>query len=104
MVNARFYRKNGLYCGFIISGHAGGEFGQDIVCAAVSSAVMLTVNTLTDFLISDCAVRIEKNVTALKLNDYKENTDCRAVIFSLKTHLQLINEDNGGINIIIRNI
>ena len=104
MINARFYQKKGLYCGFVISGHAGGRFGQDIVCAGVSSAVMLTINTMTDFLVSDCTVRIEKNVAALKLNDYKDNIDCRALIFSLKTHLQLLNEENGGINIIIKNI
>ena len=60
MIKANFYQKNGLYCGFIISGHAGGKYGQDIVCAGVSSAVMLTVNTLTDFLVCDCDVKVGK--------------------------------------------
>ena len=104
MIKARFYRRNGLYRGFIVSGHAGGKYGQDIVCAGVSSAVMLTVNTLTDFLVCDCDVKVGNNVTALKLNDYEKNTDCRALIFSLKTHLQLLAEDHGGISVITRNI
>lgn len=104
MIKANFYQKNGLYCGFIISGHAGGKYGQDIVCAGVSSAVMLTANTLTDFLMCDCDVKVGNNVTALKLNDYENNPDCRALIFSLKTHLQLLAEDHGGISVITRNI
>ena len=104
MVKASFYRKNGLYCGFIISGHAGGQFGQDIVCAGVSSAVMLTLNTMTDFFRCDCSLRIGENVTALKLNSFEEDGTGRMLIFSLKTHLELLAEDNGGINIIIRNI
>ena len=60
MIKANFYQKNGLYCGFIISGHAGGKYGQDIVCAGVSSAVMLTVNTLTDFLVRSEERRVGK--------------------------------------------
>lgn len=104
MIKAVFYQKKGLYCGFIITGHAGGKYGQDIVCAGVSSAVMLTVNTLTDFLMCDCEIKAEDNIAALKLNDYEVNTDCRALIFSLKTHLQLLAEDYGGIKVITRNI
>lgn len=104
MVKASFYRKNGLYCGFVISGHAGGRFGQDIVCAGVSSAVMLTINTMTDFLHCRCSVRIDENVTALKLDSHDKDSLGRALIFSLKTHLELLAEDNGGISIIIRNI
>lgn len=104
MVKASFYRRDGLYCGFIITGHAGGRYGQDIVCAGVSSAVMLTINTLTEFLLSDCSVRIGDNVAALKLGSYKTDGEGRALIYSLKTHLQLLSEDYGGITVIIRNI
>lgn len=104
MVRASFYRKNGMYCGFIVTGHAGGRYGQDIVCAGVSSAVMLTINTLTEFFISDCSVRIEENVAALKLGAYQTDGEGRALIYSLKTHLQLLSQDYGGITVITRNI
>lgn len=104
MVKASFYRKNGMYCGFIVTGHAGGQYGQDIVCAGVSSAVMLTINTLTEFFLSDCSVRIEENVAALRLGSYNNDADGRALIYSLKTHLQLLSEDYGGITVITRNI
>ncbi|MGN0700357.1 MAG: ribosomal-processing cysteine protease Prp, partial [Oscillospiraceae bacterium] len=39
MLKAVFFRQGERLCGFDISGHAGyGYEGQDIVCAAVSSA------------------------------------------------------------------
>ena len=40
--------EKGIY-GFIIKGHSGyGEQGGDIVCAAVSSAAYMVINTITD--------------------------------------------------------
>lgn len=104
MIKASFYCKKGLYCGFIVSGHAGGIFGQDIVCAGVSSAVMLTVNTLTDFLACDCSVRINENSAGLKLNSFEKDETGRALIFSLKEHLLLMEEENGGICVITNHI
>lgn len=104
MITASFYCKNGLYCGFIVSGHAGGIFGQDIVCAGVSSAVMLTINTLADFLACDCSVRINENSAGLKLNSFEKDETGRALIFSLKEHLLLMEEENGGICVITNHI
>ncbi|MCI8554869.1 MAG: ribosomal-processing cysteine protease Prp [Clostridiales bacterium] len=53
-----FHRSDGL-CGFELRGHAGaGVAGEDIVCAAVSSAVYLTANTLTD--VYHCAEVVEE--------------------------------------------
>lgn len=104
MVKANFYRKNGLYCGFIVSGHAGGKFGQDIVCAGVSSAVMLTVNTVADFLNSDAVVRLEENKVGLKLVSSQKDDNARALIFSLENHLKLLAEEHGGIRITVKDI
>lgn len=47
-------------CGFRIAGHAGaGQAGEDIVCAAVSSAAYMAANTITDVLLlpADITVR-----------------------------------------------
>ena len=42
--------KNGDYNGVCMDGHAGyGEFGQDIVCAAVSALFINTVNSIETF-------------------------------------------------------
>ncbi len=104
MVNAVFYCKKGLYRGFIISGHAGGKYGQDIVCAGVSSAVMLTINTVTDFFMADASVKIEENKAGLRLNNPQADNEARALIFSLENHLKLLAEEYGGIRVVNRNI
>ena len=50
MIQARFQKQNGKLTGFEISGHAGvAARGKDVACAAVSSAVQLTVNLLAEF-------------------------------------------------------
>ena len=49
MIIAVFFEgENGR--GFEISGHAGGNAGRDIVCAAVSSAVYMAANTVTEII------------------------------------------------------
>ncbi|MBR0231998.1 MAG: ribosomal-processing cysteine protease Prp [Clostridia bacterium] len=48
MITADFVSESGRLCGFRISGHSGyAESGGDIVCAAVSAMVRLTVNTIS---------------------------------------------------------
>ena len=48
MIRAEFRYRDGEISGFSIKGHAGGVFGEDVVCAAVSSAAYMTANTLSD--------------------------------------------------------
>ena len=48
MTTAVFSKENGLFKGFALFGHAGrGGEGNDIVCAALSSAAYLAANTLS---------------------------------------------------------
>lgn len=44
MTQSKFFLRDGALIGFELSGHT----GKNIVCAAVSSAAYMTVNTLTD--------------------------------------------------------
>ena len=47
MVNAWIYRHNNRITGFKLTGHAdSGEYGKDIVCAAVSVLSINTVNSI----------------------------------------------------------
>ena len=49
MITAKFVKSPQGFVSFRVSGHAGyAEAGADIVCASVSSAVMLTVNGITE--------------------------------------------------------
>ena len=48
MVHVKWFSRGGQLCCFCIAGHAGGAFGRDIVCAAVSSAALMAANTVTE--------------------------------------------------------
>ncbi len=67
MTIAEFYRKNGELTGFKVKGHSGyAEAGSDIVCASVSSAVMLTANLITEIFGYKADVSAVGDTVALK--------------------------------------
>ncbi len=101
MIKAVFYKKNGLFIGFDVSGHANyAKSGKDIVCAAVSSAVMLSTNLITDgFGIKAKAAAKDDKISLRCGGDEKSNT----VIASLVEHLgHILLEYKGTISIIIK--
>ncbi|MBQ8297589.1 MAG: ribosomal-processing cysteine protease Prp [Ruminococcus sp.] len=84
MIRAEFFKSKGAFIGFKICGHAGYDVsGKDVVCAAVSSAVQLTMNLLNDLgfepdvLISDnlikCSVSRTSSASAIILEDLKQH-------------------------------
>ena len=81
MIRAVFFEgENGR--GFEISGHAGGSAGTDIVCAAVSSAVYMAANTVTEI-----HADISEQDGYLKFSVGEENDSAAAVLDGLKLHL-----------------
>lgn len=80
MTRITFYRRDGVFYGFEEVGHACfGDAGEDVLCAAISSMTMLTVNMIevafnTDiqYLVDDEEAKI--TVTCLgSLPDYAED-------------------------------
>ena len=108
MIKAEFLRYSGALVGFSVSGHAGaGEYGHDIVCSAVTSAVMLTANTITDFLYADADVKDNGNqiLLVLKNPDSAMSMAAKQVIASFHKHLEIIAEDaKGTIQITIKEV
>ncbi len=99
MIKAEFLRYSGALVGFSVTGHAGaGEYGHDIVCSAVTSAVMLTANTITDFLFAEADVKIGNNKVLLVLKDPDSAMSIAAkqVIASFMKHLEIIADDEKG--------
>ncbi len=92
MTRAVFRSAKGLLCGFSLSGHAGGgSWGKDIVCAAISSAAYLTVNTLTD--ICGCQARIEERDGLLQMTLKREDIPrAQDLLRGLKLHLEQLQE------------
>jgi uncharacterized protein YsxB (DUF464 family) len=96
MLKAVFKKENGKFCICSVKGHAGyADNGQDVVCAAVSSAVQLTANLITETLHEPAEVSVRADMVTIRLK--KECTVIAAsVIEALYIHLQYISEDFPG--------
>lgn len=96
MIRAAFIKSGQELKGFSISGHAGyDEYGKDIACASVTSAVQLTVNAITEVLTVKAKLEVEENTIKLRL---PTNSDARAPVFleALLLHLNLLAEEFEG--------
>ncbi len=92
MIDAQFLTTNGRLKGFAIKGHAGyALFGEDIVCASVSSSVMMTANTVTEILKVKADVKALDN--EIRCGLLEESDEAENLLKGLKLHLQLLSED-----------
>lgn len=96
MIIASFFKDSGdKLLGFQISGHAmQDEYGKDIACASVSSAVMLTCNTITEAFKVNAKVSVEENEIMLKLVDSDE--DAEKVLLGFLTHMYFLSDEFAG--------
>ncbi len=95
MLEAKFFvLESGEIIGFEILGHSDySEFGKDIVCAAVSSAAYMTVNTLTDVVKAKVEVFVEEKSGYMKaVIDEKDLLSCKDILKGFKQHLLLLEE------------
>ena len=95
MIRARFLTDAGRLCGFSVSGHAGfADAGEDIVCAAVSSAIQLTANGITEILGLAASVEAQDDTISLRLapNSQGEGS-AEAFLKALRLQLSLLAED-----------
>jgi uncharacterized protein YsxB (DUF464 family) len=75
MIRVNFYKKGDMLTGFECKGHAdSAEYGQDILCAFVSSACYMTANTVTDVLCADAQSRDADGYMRLKINSAPETS------------------------------
>ncbi len=89
MISAEFFRSGGGFKGFAVSGHSGyASSGRDIVCASVSSAVMLACNLATDIFKLKAEVSAEGERVALSLQEPDNG-----VIEGLYKHLSAVSEE-----------
>jgi uncharacterized protein YsxB (DUF464 family) len=95
MITAEFISKSDRFVGFKVFGHADyGEYGQDIVCASVSSAVQLVCNTITECFSVGANVSVdEQDGIALTLDDISNGSPANTVIDGLRLHLSVLSEE-----------
>ena len=68
MIKLSFFERNGNLCGFNCEGHSGyGKKGGDIVCAAVSSAVELTVCAVNDIAEAGAEITVDQSKALVRL-------------------------------------
>ncbi|WP_295154460.1 ribosomal-processing cysteine protease Prp [uncultured Ruminococcus sp.] len=96
MIAADFFKdQNDMLTGFRVTGHAGmADFGYDVCCASVSSAVMMAANTITEAFKLDAEVSVDENEIRLVMEQADENAD--KVIMGLLIHLYNISDEFPG--------
>ena len=91
MIRVRYKTAGGLLTGFTLSGHAGaGDHGQDIVCAAVSSAAYMTANTVTDVIGATADVTVNDGYMDLTVTD--NVIGCQDILSGFRLHLEAMQE------------
>jgi uncharacterized protein YsxB (DUF464 family) len=94
MITASFFKKNGKIQKFSVSGHSGySEQGSDIVCAAVSSMVMLTVNVITEDLGVPCSLKVKEESALIELALGDENDFAHILLSGLERELSNLTSD-----------
>lgn len=89
MIRAQFLKEvDGALLGFHISGHAGGEEGTDIVCAAASSAAYLVANTVTEVAGANPAELYAEDGDMLLRLEPEDGERCRELLLGLRLHLE----------------
>ena len=87
MTRVSFAQRGGMFTAFTLSGHSmAAESGSDIVCAAVSSAVYMAANTITEILGADADITVEDGYFHLALTG-ADAERCAPMMRGLRLHL-----------------
>ena len=85
--------SDGRLAGFSLSGHAeAGEPGEDIVCAAVSSAAYLIANTITEILHVPAEISEDDGEMRLRICEEKYLSPCRDCLAGFRLHMPGLEE------------
>lgn len=96
MIRVEFTKSGELLTSFSVSGHAGyDDYGHDIVCASVTSAVQLTANGITEVLGLPAKVDVEENLIRVTL-PRQQREKGQPFLQALLLHLRLLAQDYEG--------
>lgn len=92
MIKVSFAESHGFIKGFKLEGHSGsGTEGNDIICAAVSSAAYMAVNTITDVLNLNPDIEVSDGFMAIKLSS-AEIKKAQDILCGFRLHLTALSE------------
>ena len=93
MIQAIFTVSEGYILSFDVSGHAGfGEEGEDILCASVSSAVIMAANTITEIQHLQAEITERDGFLSLKLPTDEAKT-AEVTLNGLLLHLNALSQE-----------
>lgn len=99
MIDVLLYTDPAQDCiGFRVKGHAGyAQYGQDIVCSAVSVLVINTINSVEKFTedVFDSAVHEEEDVVSFEITSRPVSPSSKLLLNSLALGLQGIESEYG---------
>ena len=91
MIRVRFHTAKDTILGFTLDGHAGaGVRGEDIVCAAVSSAAYMAANTVIEIIGATANVTIRDGYMQVMLTD--KIADCQDILSGFQLHLEALQD------------
>ena len=89
--NIVFYRKNGKIIRYKVSGHTGkAEYGKDILCSAISTAVQTIAVGITEILNLEPKLKIDDGYFELEMKE--KDVDNQNVQILLETGLKSLKE------------
>lgn len=95
MIEAKFfYSKDGVCTGFEIHGHSGfADSGLDIVCSAVSCAVQMCCNGVTEVVGAYADIFVDADTVSVRIESDDERV--QVLLESLKMEIGLLEENYG---------
>lgn len=92
MIETKFLKSGEFYKGFISKGHSlTAPSGQDVLCAFVSSACLMTANTVTEVLGLAAAAEAEKGFLRLEIKE--DPAPAQDILKGLLLHLSELERD-----------
>ncbi len=88
MTTVLFRQSGNTLLGFEISGHSGaGVAGEDVVCAAISSAAYMAANTITDICHLTATAEVKDGYMRVDV-DKADAMRCQEILLGLRLHLE----------------
>lgn len=98
MTTIRFFRTHDRLTGFSCVGHSGyAPSGEDIVCAAVTSAIRLTECIINDVHHGEAEVNVDEKTAAISLRlspSCNKAVECEAVLAGLFLYMSELSNEN----------
>lgn len=92
MIRINFFKKDDMLTGFECKGHAEtANYGNDVLCAFVSSACYMAANTVTEILRLNADARAESGYMRLSIKKSPEKA--QDILNGLKLHFTELKKD-----------